>query len=726
MSRVTRGWLFVAVASLLIPIALPITVHAGTVLATRPASAPANVTVKPGNARAVLAWDAVEGATGYQIFRASGTTWQKIASTAALTYTSGGLVNGTTYTFHVAAYNSGGAGPVSADVSAMPLGPPLGVTATAGDQQVTLTWVASTGALSYEIYRSTSSTEGTFVSIATGVTATTYLDGGLTNGTRYYYRLKAVGTDMTTGFSALVSARPLPPPPATAPGNLTGTPGNARVTLAWEPVDTATSYRIFRSTTGFDITPAATAVPIATVTTTTFRNSGLVNGTAYSYRVTARNMGGDGPYSAIVTVTPIAPPAAPADATATAGDAQVTISWTTASDATSYRIYRGTGPGRESSTAVATGLTASPFVDHAVENGPTYYYKLTAVNAGGESPRSIEVSATPEAPPLVVDPEAQAAFRLLRQSTWGPRPGDIDHVKQVGLAGFVEEQLAAAPSDFPNTLYGQPIEATQEHFMRVALTGPDQLRQRVAWALHKIWVVSAVEVTSAPAIVTYYRLLMNGAFGNYRDLMRAVTLNPAMGRYLNMLNNRSQQVTGTPPNENYPREVMQLFALGTAKLNPDATPIMGAGGAPIPSYTEADVKALARIFTGWTFGDGDPATVPKRLARENYKVPMEPVAAFHDDGEKSFLGVEFAAHQSASQDLEQALDTLFNHPNVGPFVSRQLIQQLVTSNPSGGYVADIAAVFNDNGAGVRGDLAAVVRAIVSHREAQGIATPASG
>jgi uncharacterized protein (DUF1800 family) len=240
----------------------------------------------------------------------------------------------------------------------------------------------------------------------------------------------------------------------------------------------------------------------------------------------------------------------------------------------------------------------------------------------------------------------------------------------------------------------------------------------VAWALHKIWVVSAIEVPRADAIVTYQRVLMNGAFGNYRDLMKAVTLNPAMGRYLNMLNNRSQTVTGVPPNENYPRELMQLFTVGIPRLNPDGSVMRDSAGQELKVYTEDDVKELARIFTGWTYGDGNPDTVPTRQASENWRVPMEAVARYHDTGAKIFLGEHFPAGQAAQQDLEQALDVLFHHPNVGPFVSRQLIQQLVTSNPSGRYVSDVAAVFNDNGAGVRGDLAAVVRAVLTHDEAR--------
>src|SRR6185436_17073233 len=252
------------------------------------------------------------------------------------------------------------------------------------------------------------------------------------------------------------------------------------------------------------------------------------------------------------------------------------------------------------------------------------------------------------------------------------------------------------------------------------------LRQRTAWALHKIWVVSAVDIDNANAIVTYQRVLLNGAFGNYRDLMRNVTLNPAMGRYLNMLNNRSQAITGVPPNENYARELMQLFTVGVPVLNPDGTIKRAVPTDPETRvYTEQDVKELARVFTGWTFGDGNPATIPTRSGGENYRVPMEAVARYHDTGAKTFLGQSFAAGQTAQQDLDQALDVLFNHPNVAPFVGRQLILQLVTSNPSPAYVAAVAAVFNDNGAGVRGDMTAVIRAVLTNPES-GLSSPNSG
>ena len=670
-----------------------------------PATAPEMVVATPGNAKVVLTWAAVPDATGYRIYRTStGVFGAPVASTTSTSHTSWSLVNGTSYSFMVAGYTNGGNGPASSVVSATPMAPPAGLTAAFGDQQVTLNWQPSTGATSYTIYRKTGA-ETVYGELLSGVMAPPYVDANLTNGQKYYYRVRAVGPASQSDLSSTVSATPLPPPPALAPV-VTAAPGNARVTLTWNALPDATSYKIYRSESGVFDGPA-----IGSTSSTTFKNYSLVNGTTYHYLVAGRNLGGEGPRSDIVTATPVAPPLAPADLVAVAGDKVVTLSWLPSEGAASYSVYRGTLSNKQVSVPIAQGLATPAFVDNTVVNGPTYFYKVTAANAGGTSPRSNEASASPEAPPPPTDPAALAAFRFLRQTAWGPKPGDVDALVAGGndFNAFIDQQFAAAPSEYPNALYSQPTEMTQEHFMHLALTGPDQLRQRVAWALHKIWVVSAVEVPRADAIVNYQRVLMANAFGNYRELMKAVTLNPAMGRYLNMLNNRSQAVTGVPPNENYPREVMQLFTIGIPRLNPDGSPVAGPG-----TYTENDVKELARIFTGWTFGDGNPATIPTKAAKENWRVPMEAVAAFHDSGPKTFLGVEFPAGQTAAQDLEQALDVLFAHPNVAPFIGRQLIQQLATSNPSAGYVERVAGVFTTQD----GDLAAVVRAVLTDPEAR--------
>ena len=660
----------------------------------------------------MLTWQPVTGVTGYFVYRATSGVWNQtpIGVVSATSYTNSGLTNGTTYAFRVAAYNTdGGAGPQSAEVSAVPMSAPRGLKGEAGDAKVTVSWQASAGALNYTVFRSTSDVDSTFTAIASNVTSVSFVDTGLTNDTRYYYRVRGVAGSSASDLSAKVFATPVPPAPATAPGNLVAAPGNTRVTLTWAAVPGATSYRVFRSTTEvFD------RQWLASVTMPTFANTGLPNGTMYSYRVAAVNTGGEGPQTATVRAAATAAPAAPAALKATGGNGQVLIRWAPSNGAITYNVYRGTTPGGQAATPIATGLGGSEFTD-AVANGPSYYYKVTALNGGGESPRSPEATAAGEGPAAAVDAATQDAYRLLQQATWGPTLGEIERVKQIGAAAFIDEQLSMPPSVYPDTLLTQPLEMSQEHFMQLALTGPDQLRQRVAWALHKIWVASAVEVPSTRAILTYYRTIMAGAFGNYRDLMYAITLNPAMGRYLNMLNNQSQQATGFPPNENYARELMQLFTLGLTTLNPDGTAVVDSNGAPVPAYTEQDVVELARILTGWTFGDGDPATIPRQLARENYGVQMEAVPTLHDYGPKVFLGHSFPGGQTPQQDLNQALDILYLHSNLGPFVGRQLIQQLVMSNPSPAYVAAVAAAFNAGP--VRGSLDAVVRAVLTHPEA---------
>ncbi|MEJ7653904.1 MAG: DUF1800 domain-containing protein [Chloroflexia bacterium] len=235
------------------------------------------------------------------------------------------------------------------------------------------------------------------------------------------------------------------------------------------------------------------------------------------------------------------------------------------------------------------------------------------------------------------------------------------------------------------------------------------MRQRVAFALHQIFVVSGVEITQPSWMAPYLQTLDRNALGNYRQLLYEITLNPAMGDYLDMAGN-----TKTNPNENYAREVLQLFSIGTVKLNLDGTPQLDATGQPIPAYTQTTVNNFARVFTGWRFAAPPATGVP------NYIDPMVASETQHDTASKTLLiGAVLPAGQTALRDLNDALDNIFNDPNVSPFISKQLIQHLVTSNPSPAYVARVAAVFNNNGADVRGDLKAVVRAILLDEEARG-------
>ena len=230
----------------------------------------------------------------------------------------------------------------------------------------------------------------------------------------------------------------------------------------------------------------------------------------------------------------------------------------------------------------------------------------------------------------------------------------------------------------------------------------------MAWSLHKIIVVSGRDMQPS-WMVPYLQILYGNAFGNFRTILGEITLNPAMGRYLDMATS-----TRNNPNENYAREILQLFAVGTDRLNTDGTPQRDAAANILPTYDQSVVEGFTKVFTGWRLA---PQPAP---GVANYIQPMVLVSNNHDPASKVLLdGVTLPAGQPGPVDLEQALNTIFNYPSVGPFVSRQLIRQLVTSNPSPVYVARVARVFNDNGRGVRGDLRAVVEAILLDPEARG-------
>lgn len=271
----------------------------------------------------------------------------------------------------------------------------------------------------------------------------------------------------------------------------------------------------------------------------------------------------------------------------------------------------------------------------------------------------------------------------------------------------------------PDVIDGEFQESRIDAWWNTAINGNDQLRQRVAFALSEIFVISAVGPPlkgSQFGMADYNDMLAKNAFGNYRNLLEDVTLHPVMGIYLSMLHNRkAQSEQNIRPDENYAREVMQLFSIGLHELNLDGT-LKQLNGKPIPTFDQNDVEAFARVFTGWKFAN---ANWDIYVSNGDRTVPMVPFEEFHDITEKHLLdGQVLAAGQTAQQDLDAALDNLFNHPNVAPFISKQLIQRLVTSNPSTGYVERVAIVFNDNGQGQRGDLKAVIKAILLDTEAR--------
>jgi uncharacterized protein (DUF1800 family) len=393
--------------------------------------------------------------------------------------------------------------------------------------------------------------------------------------------------------------------------------------------------------------------------------------------------------------------------------------------------------------------------------------------------------ATPPAPNAPITMSAyQATFndpalaagadgvRFLEQATWGPTDSDLAHLRSIGMLPYLNEQFATPPvfpsvgSDYPDTpLYPQsypgaptpPCDAVcnrdnyslyplQKQFMTNALTQPDQLRQRVAFALHKLMVVggSVLNNNETSWFAPYLQTIDRNAFGNFRTLLFEVTLNPGMGEYLNMRGNSVVNRANPTPNENYAREIMQLFSIGVDTLNQDGTPVLDGQGNRLPSYDQTTIANLARVFTGWDLAPNKPWSLDATISVTNYLDPMVPNGNRnrYDIAQKTLLpDINHAspvvvpactncttgttAEQTANTQayaitsLNTAIDNLFNHPNTGPYICGQLIRQLVTSNPSPPYIGRCAAAFANNGTGTRGDMKAVITEILLDPEARG-------
>lgn len=350
---------------------------------------------------------------------------------------------------------------------------------------------------------------------------------------------------------------------------------------------------------------------------------------------------------------------------------------------------------------------------------------LAACGGGGDSDSGGGSGTTPPppAPPPITKAEA---WGLLTEASFGPTDAAAQRVITLGYSGWIDDQIATAATLHLPYVQSRPSPQNQadrlDAWFQATLRGNDQLRQRVAYALSQIMVVSDIGALGGEplALAYYYDILVRNAFGNYRQLMEEVTLSPAMGVYLSMLGNQKPNVAlNIRPDENYARELMQLFTVGRVMLNADGSVQVDGSGVPLPTYDQAIIEGFAHVYTGWTYAGSLSFTRPSR----NFIAQMQPWADFHDAGSKLLLnGMTLPPGQSAREDLEDALDNIFNHPNVGSFVAEQLIQRLVTSNPSRAYVQRVAARFNNNGSGVRGDLAAVIRAILLDTEARATAT----
>ena len=325
---------------------------------------------------------------------------------------------------------------------------------------------------------------------------------------------------------------------------------------------------------------------------------------------------------------------------------------------------------------------------------------------------------------------AAAAVRFLEQSSFGPNLESVNQVQQSGFDTYLQSQFSTPPTPYPvPAATDTSLNNVQNAFFVNAVTGQDQLRQRVAMALGELWVVSSNKVGDPVGYTNYLTALNNDSLGNYYDVMKDVTLTPAMGHMLDMVNN-DKPATGQHANENYARELMQLFTLGLSKMNSDGSYILDGTGNPAPTYAQDDVMALGRSLTGWTY----PTQPAMAVAKHNpsyYGGPMVVGSeSNHDSGAKTFLGQSVSAGQTAEQELDSVLTIIFNHSNLPPFVAKQLIEKLVTSNPSPGYIQRVAQVFangkyNAFGSGKRGDMQATLAAILFDPEARRGDTQAS-
>ncbi len=369
----------------------------------------------------------------------------------------------------------------------------------------------------------------------------------------------------------------------------------------------------------------------------------------------------------------------------------------------------------------------TPTMITAIGNAPavgTVAVIVTNPAPGGGTSNGLNVTVTTAGTPE----SSAAAVRFLEESSFGPDMENVNQVMETGFDTYLQNQFASTVTPYPDPRPNDSVNNVQQTFFLDAIAGGDQLRMRTSFALNELWVVSAQTVNDPLGYTNYLRALSKDALGNYLNVMTDVTLTPAMGNFLNMVNNDAPP-PGEHANENYAREIMQLFTLGLNQLNPDGTPVLDSSGNPIPTYTQADVMDLGRAFTGWTF----PPTPGKPQQNHNpefYGGPMVAVESLHDSGQKTILGQTIPAGGSAEQDLAAALGIIFNHPNVGPFVAQQMIEHLVTSNPSPAYVQRVATAFNTGtfnsyGSGKRGDMQAMVAAILLDPEARRGDNPAT-
>lgn len=500
----------------------------------------------------------------------------------------------------------------------------------------------------------------------------------------------AVSAPLILTVAAPPSATPTRP--RTATPSAVSTPTMVR-TATSGPASTPTMTRT--TTSGIAATP--TAVRTETVSTRTPVRTGTVGAVSTP--------------SGVATANPtIAVSVAPASATVQTGSTlqfQATVTGN-ANQSVTWNVNHTVGGDSTTGTITSAGLYTAPAA--VPMTGSVTVSAVSVVNGTTQGAAVINIQ----------DPLAVTYGRFLDEASFGPTQQLTAHLAQIGIPAFIDEQFATPESPWPPLSTAQRSDAVDAFFGN-ALAGQDQLRQRVIFALSEIIVEAMNKNTNGDQIVPWLQLLSRNAFGNYRTLLKEIALDASMGWYLDLANSG---VSGGAPNENFPREVMQLFSIGLYQLNLDGSVQVDAQNVPIPTYTQTDVQQMAKALTGWTYGNS--AGTPPQYGNFNYYPgPMLPIDSMHNKSAKTILGQSLPANQTIQQDLDGAINIIFNHPNVGPFLATRLIRALITSNPSPAYMARIATVFNNNGAGVRGDMRAMIRAILLDPEARNDAPPAN-
>ena len=504
------------------------------------------------------------------------------------------------------------------------------------------------------------------------------------------FSVRQPGNGAQTGNTVAVAVTAVPVVVKVAPASASVTLGatQAFTSTITGSANTAVSWSIasgagtINSTTG--VYTAPTTMPAST---------------SVSVRATSVSTPSASAVAAVTLIAPAPPPVvvtiSPPSASVQLGASTTFTSAVTGTTNTAVTWTITNGGGSITAAGVYTAPTTMP-------SSPAVSIRATAV-AKASSTASATVNLTPPPPAAVSLTNA----RFLEQTSFGPSPATLADIQKKGIQTFLAEQFA-----MPETVIPTPANNSMGALMQWSLynysTAPDQLRQRVAYSLSQIIVTSSNKLIYPDAMLPWLRLLSKYSFGNYRDLLRDITKCPSMGKYLDLAGSAKPSISGAA-NENYARELMQLFTIGLSQLNADGSLKLDASNNPIPTYNQATVVQMALALTGWVYANN---------AYEDFTTPMVSSQGRHDLTAKSILGHAFPAGQTVEQDLEMVLDTLMNHPNIAPFVSTRLIRSLVCSNPSPAYVQRVASVFANNGSGVAGDLKAVITAILMDPEAR--------